>query len=117
MADALTDSVESFSSWWRAAALVTMAGGFAVLILLTVKVYQNAPPIPDKFVDPTGAVVFTADDVIAGQQVFLKRWLCRLVRPSPSSASSNIGRNISASQKEMVASRQRQSAIRGSCTS
>ena len=35
MADALTDSVESFSSWWRAAALVTMAGGFAVLILLT----------------------------------------------------------------------------------
>ena len=75
MADALTDSVESFSSWWRAAALVTMAGGFAVLILLTVKAYQNAPPIPDKFVDPTGAVVFTADDVIAGQQVFLKHGL------------------------------------------
>jgi hypothetical protein len=47
-----------------------MAAGFAVLILLTVKAYQNAPPIPDKFVDPAGAVVFTADDVIAGQQVF-----------------------------------------------
>src|SRR6516165_9109998 len=75
MADALTDSVESFSSWWRAAALVTMAGGFAVLILLTVKAYQNAPPIPDKFVNPAGSVVFTAEDVIAGQQVFLKHGL------------------------------------------
>ena len=49
-----------------------MAAGFAVLILLTVKAYQNAPPIPNKFVNPAGAVVFTVDDVIAGQQVFLK---------------------------------------------
>src|SRR5215471_12310568 len=52
-----------------------MAAGFAVLILMTVKAYQNAPPIPDKFVDPAGAVVFTVDDVIAGQQVFLKHGL------------------------------------------
>jgi nitric oxide reductase subunit B len=75
MADALTDPAESLSSWWKAAALVTMAAGFAVLILLTVKAYENAPPIPDKFVDSTGAVVFTADDVVAGQQVFLKHGL------------------------------------------
>ena len=53
MADAATGSVESLSSWWKVAALGTMAAGFAVLILLTVKAYQNAPPIPDKFVDPT----------------------------------------------------------------
>ena len=75
MADALTEPVKSLSSWWKAAALGTMAAGFAVLILLTVKAYQNAPPIPDKFVDPAGAVVFTADDVIAGQRVFLKHGL------------------------------------------
>jgi nitric oxide reductase subunit B len=75
MADALTGPMESLSSWWKAAALGTMAAGFAVLILLTVKAYQNALPIPDKFVDPAGAVVFTADDVIAGQQVFLKHGL------------------------------------------
>src|SRR5262249_61518600 len=75
MADALTGSMESLSSWWKVAALSTMGGGFAVLILLTVKAYENAPPIPDKFVDPSGAVVFTADDVIAGQQVFLKHGL------------------------------------------
>src|SRR5262245_29804709 len=75
MADALTDPAESLSLWWRVAALGTMAAGFAVLILLTVKAYENAPPLPDKFVDPTGAVVFTADDVVAGQQVFLKHGL------------------------------------------
>src|SRR5215467_9723652 len=75
MADALTQPVESLSSWWKAAALGTMAAGFAVLILLTVKAYENAPPIPEKFVNPAGRVVFTADDVIAGQQVFLKHGL------------------------------------------
>jgi nitric oxide reductase subunit B len=75
MADGATGPVESLSSYWRVAAIVTMAAGFAVLILLTVKAYQNAPPIPEKFVDPAGAVVFTADAVIAGQQVFLKHGL------------------------------------------
>ena len=75
MADALGDPVESLSWWWKVAALVTMASGFAVLILLTVKAYQNAPPIPDRVVNPSGAVVFTADEVIAGQRVFLKHGL------------------------------------------
>ena len=73
MADAATGPMESLSWWWKVAALGTMAAGFAVLIPLTVKAYQNAPPVPDKFVNPTGAVVFTAEDVIAGQQVFLKQ--------------------------------------------
>src|SRR5271166_1819294 len=75
MADAATGPMESLSSWWKVAALGTMAAGFAVLILMTVKAYQNAPPIPEKFVNPTGGVVFTAADVIAGQQVFLKHGL------------------------------------------
>jgi len=67
--------IESISSWWKVAALGTMAAGFAALILLTVKAYQNAPPIPEKFADPAGSAVFSADDVIAGQQVFLKHGL------------------------------------------
>src|SRR5215469_12447038 len=75
MADAATGPMESLSSWWKAAALGTMAAGFAVLILLTVKAYENAPPIAEKFVNSTGGVVFTADDVVAGQQVFLKHGL------------------------------------------
>jgi nitric oxide reductase subunit B len=75
MADALTNPAERLSSWWKVGALVTMAAGFAVLILMTVKAYQNAPPIPDRVVNPAGVVVFAADDVIVGQQVFLKHGL------------------------------------------
>ena len=60
------------SPWWRRASLITMALGFAVLILLTFKVYHEAPPIPDKVTTADGSVVFTAADVRDGQQVFLK---------------------------------------------
>jgi nitric oxide reductase subunit B len=49
-----------------------MVFGFAILILLSLKAYQDAPPIPVKAVAPNGEVVFTADDVSAGQAVFLK---------------------------------------------
>jgi nitric oxide reductase subunit B len=52
-----------------------MLFGFAILILLTVKAYDNAPPIPARAVDPAGTVVFTGDDITAGQQVFLKHGL------------------------------------------
>src|SRR5262249_53575848 len=75
MADAATGQMESLSSWWKVAALGTMAAGFAVLILLTVKAYENAPPIPGKFVNPAGRAHCTATEVIAGQQVVLKHGL------------------------------------------
>ena len=65
----------SLSSWWKVAATAAMTLGFAVLILLTVKAYQNAPPIPAQVVDPAGTILFTSDDVAAGQQVFLKHGL------------------------------------------
>ncbi len=66
---------DTLSIWWKVAAAVTMTFGFATLILLTVEAYRNAPPIPVKFIDPAGAIVFTKDDVVAGQQVFLKHGL------------------------------------------
>jgi nitric oxide reductase subunit B len=75
MAVARADSSGDLSRWWKVASLLTMAFGFAILILLTVKAYQDAPPIPERVVDPTGAVVYTAADVAAGQQVFLKHGL------------------------------------------
>ena len=34
------------SPWWKRSALATMLFGFAILILLTVKAYDNAPPVP-----------------------------------------------------------------------
>ena len=63
---------EMLSPWWRRASLFTMALGFSVLILLTVKVYHEAPPIPDKVTGPDGSVLFTGEDIRDGQEVFLK---------------------------------------------
>ena len=49
-----------------------MAIGFSVLILLTVKVYHEAPPIPDRVTSSGGSVLYTGEDIRDGQQVFLK---------------------------------------------
>jgi nitric oxide reductase subunit B len=72
MTDMQRESEAILSRWWKVASVITMVGGFAVLILLTVKAYENAPPIPARAVDPAGAVVFTGADITAGQEVFLK---------------------------------------------
>ena len=46
--------------------------GFAVLILLTTKVYHDAPPIPQRVLTPDGSLLFTDSDIRDGQQIFLK---------------------------------------------
>ncbi len=63
---------QELSPWWRQAVILTLVAGFSVLIWLGANTYRHAPPIPDRVLDPTGQVVFTRDDVIRGQQVFLK---------------------------------------------
>ena len=60
------------SPWWRRVSLLTMLFGFSVLVLLTVMVYHEAPPIPDRVVDPDGALIYTGADIRDGQEVFLK---------------------------------------------
>jgi nitric oxide reductase subunit B len=72
MADAQEASEDVLSRWWRIASAFAMATGFAVLILITVKAYENAPPVPARVIDPAGAVVFTGADVARGQEVFLR---------------------------------------------
>src|SRR4029453_3007956 len=65
-------SHETLSPWWPGSVAIVMIFGFAVLILMSLRAYQNAPPIPAKAVTPGGEVVFTAEDIAAGQEVFLK---------------------------------------------
>jgi nitric oxide reductase subunit B len=60
--------------WVQAIALVVLFG-FFVLGLLAYRAYAGQPPIPDRVVDPSGRVVFTGEDVTAGQGVFLKNGL------------------------------------------
>jgi nitric oxide reductase subunit B len=67
--------IEHLSPWWRRAVAFTFVFGFTVLILLTVRAYQNAPPVPGRVIDAVGMIVFTGDDVRRGQDVFLKHGL------------------------------------------
>jgi nitric oxide reductase subunit B len=65
-------TADDLSPWWKIASAITMVLGFAILILLTIRAYQDAPPIPARVVDDAGAVIFTGDDVSSGQEVFLR---------------------------------------------
>jgi nitric oxide reductase subunit B len=49
-----------------------MIAGFAVLSYLTVRTYTDAPPTPGRVEDTSGRTLFTSDDILRGQEVFLK---------------------------------------------
>jgi nitric oxide reductase subunit B len=72
MSTATLQAPETLSPWWDRAVALVMVVGFAALILISVKAYENAPPIPAKSVASGGEIVFTAGDVSSGQAVFLK---------------------------------------------
>lgn len=60
--------------WIQAVALVVVFG-FFVLGLLAYLTYRDEPPIPARVMDPKGRVLFTRDDVVNGQGVFLRNGL------------------------------------------
>ena len=62
----------TLSSWWRRGVVLIVMSGLAVLIWLAAKTYTDAPPIPNKVVTSSGAVLFTGQDILGGQQVFLR---------------------------------------------
>ena len=62
----------TLSPWWRRSVIFVLVIGFAVLIWMAVKAHRDAPPIPEKIVGPSGETIFTRDDIVAGQEVFLK---------------------------------------------
>jgi len=65
-------SSERLSPWWKNSVVIVLVIGFAVLIWMATRAYRDAPPIPQKVVSSTGEVIFTRDDILSGQQVFLK---------------------------------------------
>jgi nitric oxide reductase subunit B len=62
-------------SGWVQAAIIVFFFGFFVLGLLAYRTYTGQPPIPAKVVDEGGNLLFTHDDILAGQQVFLRNGL------------------------------------------
>lgn len=66
------ESMTKLSPWWRRTVILVLIAGFAVLIGLSVNSYREAPPIPGRVAGTDGHLIFTRDDILAGQQVFLK---------------------------------------------
>lgn len=64
--------IEVRSPWWRYVVVITRVLGFSVLIALTIRIYSDAPPIPQRVMSPSGDTLFTGEGILGGQQVFLK---------------------------------------------
>lgn len=60
--------------WVQGVALVMLLG-FTVLGVLAWRTYTDSIPIPDRVTDSSGQVLFTHDDISAGQQLFQNRGL------------------------------------------
>jgi nitric oxide reductase subunit B len=63
------------SKLWIQAVLLVFVFGFLVLGMLAWGTYAGAPPIPATVTDPAGRVLFTREDVVAGQETFLRNGL------------------------------------------
>jgi nitric oxide reductase subunit B len=63
------------SRGWVQAVVLTLLFGFLVLGIMGYGTYSGQPPIPEKVVDPAGKTVFTGEDVMEGQKVFLRNGL------------------------------------------
>jgi nitric oxide reductase subunit B len=66
---------EVLSPWWRRSVVAIIIGCFTVLIWVAVRSYTDAPPIPGRVVDASGRPLFTGEDILSGQEVFLKHGL------------------------------------------
>lgn len=60
---------------WVQVTVPVLLLGFFVIGFLAFRVYEGAPPIADRVVSEVGDVLFAADEVHAGQAVFLERGL------------------------------------------
>ena len=60
------------SKTWAQASLLTFLLGFTGLGILAAIIYTQHAPIPGRVVGPGGGVLFTREDILAGQHVFQK---------------------------------------------
>ncbi|MGZ6250205.1 MAG: cbb3-type cytochrome c oxidase subunit I, partial [Syntrophales bacterium] len=64
--------IERPSPWWRRSVLLVVVVGFAILSWVAAVTPRDAPPIPEKVIGSDGGTIFTRDDIVSGQEVFLK---------------------------------------------
>jgi nitric oxide reductase subunit B len=57
----------------RAVLLFVVVAAFTVLLFGGAQIARHKPPVPDRLVAPSGAVLLTGEDVAAGQRLYLAR--------------------------------------------
>ena len=65
----------SISKGWVQGVALVMVFGFFVMGVLALRTYSDGMPLPERVVGPDGQVVYTQEDVTAGQRIFLRRGL------------------------------------------
>jgi nitric oxide reductase subunit B len=60
------------SPLWFQVSIVTFLFGFTVLGILASKIYHQHPPIPQRVVATNGSLLFTGNEIMAGQHLFQK---------------------------------------------
>ncbi len=60
---------------WVQAVVIVFLFGFLVLGILAWQTYTGEPPIPVRTTSPNGQLVFSRDDVMEGQGIFLRNGL------------------------------------------
>ena len=63
------------SKSWIQAIIIVGLFGFLILGILAYRTYTDEPPIPARVLGPGGQLLFTGEDITAGQEVFLKNGL------------------------------------------
>ena len=69
----MTQPQEGKSGFWKHGLLLTLLFGFTVMLIGGAYIYKTRAPIPEKVTDVAGNVLFTADDIQKGQELFRKR--------------------------------------------
>lgn len=63
------------SGLWKHGLLLTLLFGFTTMIVGGVMMYRSRAPIPERVIGSAGQLLFTANDVQLGQELFRKRGL------------------------------------------
>lgn len=65
-------STKPLARWLQHVVLISIALAFLAFILLTLKVYHEAPPIPLQVTSRDGSILFSGSEIRGGQQIILK---------------------------------------------
>ena len=69
----MKQSTQGNSGFWKHGLLLTLLFGFTVMLVGGAYIYKTRAPIPATVTDPSGKVLFTAQDIQLGQELFRKR--------------------------------------------